>query len=127
MRKHGLKVSNNLFGLIKGDSDAYNILTPRRATKLLLWMKNHPDAREQQDRVIMAMFDEVVASVLEDIVDDKVIPSPREQITEVVGRFMEIPDEWENLSINDLIELLKEKEEWPSIEAALAETEMQEK
>ena len=127
LRKHGLKVSNNLFGLIKGDSDAYNILTPRRATKLLLWMKNHPDAREQQDRVIMAMFDEVVASVLEDIVDDKVIPSPREQITEVVGRFMEIPDEWENLSINDLIELLKEKEEWPSIEAALAETEMQEK
>ena len=107
LRRHGLKISNDLFGLIKGDSDSYNILTPRRATKLLLWMKNHPDAREQQDKVIKAMFDDFVASVLGDIVDDKVIPSPREQIEQVVGRFMPIPDEWENLSIGELVELLQ--------------------
>lgn len=126
--EHGFKVPNGFQSLIKADSDQYNILTPRRATKLLTWLKGMRDDDEGRIaacRIIDCMFDNITRARLCEIAF--AIPDAKEQIKSAIldglsDQFQAqfICDALDGVPVNKLLETLQAMDMWPEIEAALA-------
>lgn len=123
-REHRIFIEENLLSQIQEDSDGYNILTPRSATKKMLWMRKYPQFRDVQKMSLAHQYDEYAMQLLVDSVDNEGPKrTKREQILDVVGEFVDdVPEEWTELSLTQLFELLKERDEWSEIEKALAAT-----
>lgn len=128
--EYGVKPSHDLRDRIEGDSDQYNILTPRRITKLYEWMKGAKDKSEHNMicDVVSTMFDAVVSRAISDMVADK--PSAKRQIKAavvgVLGDDAPLPEEFEAMPFKDILMYLSKMPEWPEIEYALSSIELEE-
>lgn len=119
-RTRHVKVPNDLRCRIKGESDQYNILTPRRFTKLYDWCKMGMNGTKQT--TIIHMFDEAVYRIIENMINQK--PDDRDQILAAVKDLMkqEIPDAWDVMPLSDILEFLQADPAWEEIEVALKNT-----
>lgn len=106
---------------IKEDSDQYNILTPRRVTKLYSWLRGEGD-RSVKIKVITSMFDALICDkLLKMLVVHK---TAQEQIKEAIDdmdiegtEFM--THDFENMSLKDIMEYLQNQPEWDAIQQVL--------
>jgi len=117
--------------LVKEDSDQYNILTPRRITKLYTWLKDSDDKSfGYKTRIITAMFDAVICNHLVDLVGQ--YKTPQRQIKEAIDN-MDIPaiemltEGFEEMSLKEIMKYLQEQPEWEEIQNTLANIEFEEK
>lgn len=105
-------------------SDDWNILTPRRFTKLYDWLKIDGD-RMLKRRVIAQMFDDVIATHLLSMLDQ--VPDERDQIAMAIEGLVELPQEWDSMPLADILEWLTTQDLWDEISKVLSNTEVQEK
>lgn len=122
----GLDVPSKLRNKIQEDSTCYNILTPRRVTKLVTWLRmlSDPDERRKMSHVIEDMFDTDIADIIDRMAESKV--SVRQQLKEALClEGIELPENFDGMPLKDLFEVLQMMEEWPVIEKVLSETEVQ--
>lgn len=122
-REYGIDVPQKLSSKIQEDSTCYNILTPRRVTKLVTWLRQAPkEDHSLLYRVIVDMFDSTVASTLMEMAEQKM--SMKQQIREaMLGIGVEMPDAYESMTLKEIFEQLQAMPEWPEIEKVLADTE----
>lgn len=115
-----VSVPDYVSGMLKGTSEQYNILTPRRFTKLWDWCKD--GMTPVQAKVIEHMFDANVTMAIEEMLHQT--PDMHDQVRAAVEGIMaqDIPDEWDSLSLSEILGLLQADPEWESIEQALAGT-----
>lgn len=120
---YGIDVDPKLEYRIQSDSTVYNILTPRRVTKLVSWLRTVPaEERKFCCDIIEDMFDSEVALILEGMVNQKM--SMKAQIKNALAdRGLLMPAGSEDMTLKEIFELLQAMPEWPEIEKALAETE----
>ena len=123
-RTHDIDVCTSLVNRIQKDSNTYNILTPRKATKLLLWLRDVSRDPEQfilAKRVIANAFDEALVDILEEIVNNK---SFNQQIREAIldVNDVELPEDFNDWTASAVLEYLQAMDKWPEIERALATT-----
>ena len=127
-RKFGIVPDQALRIRIEGDSDQYNILTPRRITKLYTWMKGAKDDDERDliRNVISNIFDDVIAKALMSMTSSK--PSAKRQIRDAIASIegVELPEDFELMTFKDILEKLMELEQWPKIEETLGSIELEE-
>lgn len=114
---------------IKEDSDQYNILTPRRATKFYTWLADKQDNESFETKlgIIASMFDMVIACLFKDLVN--YIPSPQEQIKTVMDSLnidSSVTKNFEDMSLKSIMEVLQSMPEWEEIQQALATTDFKE-
>lgn len=109
---------------IQSTSNDWNILTPRRFTKLFDWLKLEGD-RRLKERVITQMFDGVIAQHLMNMLDQ--VPDERDQIAMAIDGLAELPQSWDTMPLGDILEYLMKLDNWADIAEALSNTEMQEK
>lgn len=110
---------------IEGDSNQYNILTPRRVEKLYRWLKI-PGDQDVKVNLIEEMFDASVAEILIRMRD--AVPSANEQVRQAVmaaelSYEPELPDNWDDMSLKDIMGYLQQLPEWDAIAESLARTE----
>jgi len=109
---------------IQEDSNTYNILTPRRVTKLYLWLNQGPKEGPVWDtkvKVITHEFDAVIAKHLVSMV--KTQKSPQRQIKEAILDNIDTVNlgaDFEKMSLKDIMELLQTLPEWDEIQQVLA-------
>mgnify|MGYP002622248088 CR=1 FL=1 len=109
---------------ITGDSSRYNILTPRRITKLYEWLKDDPSNLYRQ-AVVSDMFDEFVTVALMEMI--RGVLSPKEQIIQTLEQSninINLPDDYNTMSLKEIFEVLQQMDEWKEIEYLLASTEL---
>jgi len=116
--------------IVQEDSDQYNILTPRRITKLYTWLKDSDDeAFEYKTRIITAMFDAATCRHLVDLV--RQYKTPQRQIQEALHSntktILVDTDDFESMSLKDIMEYLQEQPEWEDIQDTLANIEFEER
>lgn len=119
-----VKVPDCVEHMIRGQSDQYNILTPRRFTKLYDWCAD--GVTDTKAQVIEHMFDYNVMHAIRNSVQQ--VPDSHDQIREAVSGLMvqDIPDDWESLSLREILELLQTDPAWEEIEKVLATTKLKE-
>ena len=132
MKEQGFKVPNEFESRIKTDSDQYNILTPRRATKLITWLHNLEGKEDRDDacRIIDSMFDTVTRAKLCEIA--WAIPDPREQLLKALHlvyidddlAYKEVEDMLEKTPTNKILEALQALPEWNEIESTLSRVQL---
>ena len=124
-KEYGIDVPDKLSRRIQGDSSTYNILTPRRVTKLVTWLRmlRGDDAKFVFARDVVAdMFDMEVACMLEGMAKQKA--SMKQQVREALTSIgLELPESFDSMSLRDILPMLQAMDEWPEIEKALSETE----
>ena len=109
---------------IQEDSNTYNILTPRRVTKLYLWLNQGPKEGPVWDtkvKVITHEFDAVIAKHLVRMVTAQ--KSAQRQIKEaILGNIdtVNLGADFEKMSLKDIMELLQTLPEWDEIQQVLA-------
>lgn len=112
---------------IQEDSDQYNILTPRRVTKLYTWLKDGEHQGEDWDHkitIITSMFDANIAELLVRMVFAK--KTVQRQIKEALEESaIFVPDppsgrELEDMSLKDIMSYLQTRPEWDAIQATLS-------
>lgn len=109
---------------IQEDSDQYNILTPRRVTKLYNWLKAGGD-RKIKKQTIMAMFDAVVCEKLMDIVN--MAKTPQQQIAEALKSRPSLTTcDFESMSLKEIMEFLQQQPEWGEMQKTLASIDFDE-
>ena len=96
----------------------YNIMTPRKFTKLFDWYKLGLSVTKET--VVTSMFDHNIHRILENMVDMK--PDAHDQIAKCIESLMDIPDNWDSMSLSEIMELLKSRPNWDDIEQALSTT-----
>lgn len=125
--KHGVSPVG-LSGKIREDSDQYNVLTPRRVEKLYMWLKKQKDQGSNLTRemhLIQCMFDSVVAEDFRDMLkeDSKTQKLIRRAI-EDSNLDIELPENFDNMRLYDILELLQVSPMWEDIQAILGSVEM---
>ena len=118
----GFKVPAEMAGYIRSESEQYNILTPRRVTKLSMWLREEGDRDVKLD-VISDMFDGKVASLIARIADSQ--PTLQEQVKAVVCEIdpdIQLPDDFERMKVADILAYLQALEQWPAIMKELGNT-----
>ena len=109
---------------IQEDSSTYNILTPRRVTKLYLWLNQDPKEGpvwNTKINVIMHEFDSVIAKHIVSMVTQQ--KSAQRQIKEaILGNIdtVNLGADFEKMSLKDIMELLQTLPEWDEIQQVLA-------
>lgn len=122
--KYGVQPSPQLRDAIQGDSSTYNILTPRRVTKLYKWLKEKDNTIRR--KVISDMFNSVVTTALVDMVN--YVPTPKEQVFNALESMSFIaPASFENMTLTEILEALQKLPEWEEIAAKLSSIEFIEK
>lgn len=111
-------------GRLQGDSDQYNILSPRKFTSSYLWAKTEHDAGHDMDivqKVLTAEFDAVVAEVIMEMAAER---DDEKMILDAVERLNVDVSALRDKSLNEILEELQLMDEWPEIEAALGSIEV---
>ena len=120
-KKYGVRPSNTILERIQGDSSSYNILTPRRVTKLYEWFKL--SVNDKKISIAKSMFDAVIVDCIIEMVYQ--VPTPQEQIVhalDVAG--IKLPDEYEKLSLKEVFDALQALPNWDKIAEVLSSTEI---
>lgn len=123
-KKYGVHVNEELLDRIRGDSDQYNILTPRRVTKLYEWLKDNSGI-ENKKKIVTSMFDSITCKLLMDMVHP--VLTPQQQIKDVLDQ-SNIKVEtglFEVMSLKSILEYLQSLPEWESIQYVLSTTEFE--
>lgn len=123
-KKHGVN-PRPLADRIQGDSDQYNILTPRRVEKLYTWLKDKGSEEDQAVKVsiISSMFDAAVCTALMNMVN--YVKTPQRQIKEAIND-MDIEgiemmtEHFEIMSLKEIMEYLQQQPEWDAIQDTLS-------
>lgn len=119
----GMEAEWELERKIQGDSDQYNILTPRRVVKLLKWLAAYKDKADAKDAIdtIKAMFDPVIANMLWNISRKKM--SPQDMVVEELKKrgMLDLPDSLGDMSLTSMLEYLQSRSDWSYIEKVLGE------
>ena len=122
-RTRGVQPSTRLLPKIKGESDQYNILTPRRFTKLYDWLKL--GITDTKYNVITDMFDLTVWKELTNTIQAG--NSIQHQICDALinaGILTETyREDYENMDYNELLETLMHYDRWDKIKAVLESSE----
>lgn len=122
-RTRGVQPSTKLISKIKGESDQYNILTPRRFTKLYDWLKLGITSTKYD--VIVDMFDLTVWKELTNTIQSA--NSVQHQICDALidaGILTETYREvYENMDYTELLETLMHYDRWDKIKAVLESNE----
>lgn len=147
-------LANNLESIqrksdVKSDSAAWNILTPRSATKLCLWLR----ATGSSEVVLSYMdqnFGPSVSNMIRDVVEDRPDSAPKRQVASKIidlvttSSFIHAEDKDEHIkdirkkiiedaeemrdddanNMSDLVEMLQKLPEWEQIKLELASTMM---
>lgn len=112
---------------IREDSDQYNILTPRRVTKLYTWLKDgehHGEDWDYKIQIITSMFDAHIAELLIRMVFAK--KTTQRQIKDALSEAnIFVPDppsgrDLEDMSLKDIMSYLQTRPEWDAIQATLS-------
>lgn len=121
--KYGVRPDYNFQSMIQGDSDSYNILTPRRVVKLYKWLK--AGVTDDKKHVITDMFD---ASTTQNLVKLAMGGmSPKKQIKDAVLSIdpdINLPQDFEKLKLKDILAILQSQDSWAKIEKTLANIEL---
>ena len=123
--QYGITVPNELRRRIQEDSTTYNILTPRRVTKLVTWLRilKDKDERAAMHELIGDMFDFEVANLIREMAESKA--STKQQIKEaLLEAGIELPEGFENMRLKDMLECLQMLPEWDKIADVLSNTEV---
>lgn len=121
--KYGVRPGGSIGTFITEDSDTYNILTPRRVVKLYEWLK--AGITDDKKNVISDMFEASVTEILVRMVND--VPSPKRQIRNAVLKIdpnIELPDDFEVMRFEEILEYLQSMDSWNEIAAGLADIEL---
>lgn len=130
--KHGIDPTNKVVKAIQGDSDQYNIFTPREAEKLYLWLKEGeqkgPDWQVKR-KVIDSMFDDIICDELCKMARSR--KSCQRQIFEAINQSNlafkdDMPIEFLSMSLKSIMEILSSLDEWEDIQQLLAGIEFDE-
>ena len=120
-RTRNVKPESSLRSRIRGDSDQYNILTPRRYTKLYDWVKlGVTDAKQE---VITDMFDRGIWRSLYKLIVDTTIQQQicRALVDNNLIQLCEC-DEFESMGYQDLLDALQKFSNWEQIKHVLETT-----
>lgn len=111
--------------VIEGDSDQYNIFTPREAEKLYTWLMDKQDL-DTKKKVITHMFDANITRILVDLVCP--VKSAQQQIKEVLDNSNIIVDTkgFEDMSLKEIMNILSSQSCWEDIQAVLSTVEFEE-
>lgn len=126
--KYGILPPGQLGALIKEDSDSYNILTPRRVTKLYEWLKDGDGPDNLKLDIISDMFDASTAAMINSMAKD--VKSPKTQIMDAVISIdpsIVLPEEFESMSYKEILEMLQSLDNWPDIARELAHVDIVER
>ena len=110
---------------IEGDSDQYNIFTPREAEKLYTWLEDKQDL-DTKKQVITHMFDANVTRLLVDLVCQ--VKSAQQQIKEALDNSNIIVDTkgFEDMSLKEIMYILSSQSCWEDIQYVLSTVEFEE-
>lgn len=124
IKKHGVD-PKTLVKCIEGDSDQYNIFTPREAEKLYTWLEDKQDL-DTKKQVITHMFDANITKLLIDLVCK--VKSPQQQIKEALDNSNIIIDTkgFEDMSLKEIMNVLSSLSCWEDIQFILATVEFEE-
>ena len=122
--KHGVD-PKPLVKCIEGDSDQYNIFTPREAEKLYTWLEDKQDL-DTKKQVITHMFDANVTRLLVDLVCQ--VKSAQQQIKEALDNSNIIVDTkgFEDMSLKEIMYILSSQSCWEDIQYVLSTVEFEE-
>lgn len=111
--------------VIEGDSDQFNIFTPREAEKLYTWLMDKQDL-DTKKQVITHMFDANITRILVDLVCQ--VKSAQQQIKEVLDNSNIIVDTkgFEDMSLKEIMNILSSQSCWNDIQAVLSTVEFEE-
>lgn len=122
--KYGICPDICLCNLIKEDSDQYNILTPRRVTKLYEWLKD-PEDRATKIEIVNAMFDANVTGLIMNTVN--AVRTPQRQIKDALDNNTTVnTNNFDNMSLKDIMEYLQSLPEWEDIQDTLSHIQFEE-
>jgi MoxR-like ATPase len=125
-RQFGIDVPTRLRSRIQEESSTYNILTPRRVTKLVTWLRTLKDEDEKwlAGDVIRDMFDSDVMDIIVGMANSKA--TVRQQIKEaLIGADIELPEGFDDMPLKDLLEILQMLPEWEKISEVLSSTQVE--
>lgn len=122
--KYGVRPRPVLCGLIQEDSDQYNILTPRRVTKLYEWLKD-PEDRVTKIEIVNTMFDAGVTELIMEMVN--AVRTPQRQIKDALDNNTTVnTNNFDNMSLKDIMEYLQSLPEWEDIQDTLSHVQFEE-
>ena len=122
--KYGIRPRVDLCNLIKEDSDQYNILTPRRVTKLYEWLKD-PKDRATKIEIVNAMFDANITELIMEMVN--AVRTPQRQIKDALDNNTTVnTNNFDNMSFKDIMEYLQSLPEWRDIQDTLSHIQFEE-
>ena len=133
-KKHGHDVPSSLLKKINFNDKGYNTLTPRTMSKLIDWYATVSKDEKQRNAWFAVVESQFGSDVSNCICEMFVKTSPKQQILEALNEagIMTMHDEdiadlagnWNDLSLPEIMKRLQALEQWPEIEAVLAETEL---
>ena len=127
-KKHGVD-PEDITTFIQGDSDQYNILTPRRVEKLYMWLKESERGSDDwytKTSVIASMFDSVICNKLAGLISFK---SGQAQIKEAILNSNikvnkdVVEKDFDAMTLNEILDYLQQQPEWEGIQYILATTQ----
>lgn len=125
--RYGVEVPMDLCSRIQDDSDQYNILTPRRVTKLYEWLKD-PEGIGEKIAIVNDMFDSQVTRLIMKMVN--VVKSPKQQVVDALGDLYGSEVESirgkpvDGMSVKELLETLQSLPDWDEVSKVLAGIEL---
>lgn len=128
--RYGAKLVPELAKKLETDSNSFNILTPRTLAKLIGWYQTASD-KKQVARYIEDVTDAITASLIKQSVDGKSHElRDRRMLLETLkdAGWKSLADEFEDdaLTIEEIVNRLKARDDWRKIEAKLASVTVEE-
>lgn len=128
--KTGIVVPDEVLRSMKIEGSDYNFLTPRSLTKLCLWVDACDEDRlGELANQINDIWRTTIGAKLVDArrARDKRLASPEMQIKDAVSKMVpDIADDIKDVSMTELLDILKGLPDWPSIELMLSEMTIKE-
>lgn len=118
-RKYGVVPDVDIIRRIEGDSDQYNILTPRRVCKLYEWLRDSDDFATKK-KVISSMFDSSTCQALVELAHPQLSAQQQIKVALDDSNLNVNTDLFPNMSLKSIMEYLQELPDWESIQFILS-------
>lgn len=133
-QRTGIVLPTEALDVLQNDGKDYNFMTPRSLTKLCLWFDATPDEkRDILACVINVIWKSNIGSKIRNAVyeRDHPTPSPEEQTRDAMTKILHEhhvgeDETFEDASMTDLLELLKDLPDWDDIMKQLESTVVEE-
>lgn len=122
--KTGLDLDNSILGMLKETDSSYNILSPRSLTKLCEWTAAVEDP-DQLAPLINNMWGNCLGTQLARFARASRRKSPRQELAEKIHELKpDLDFDFEECTMQELMNLLKQDPDWTSIMMELSSTEL---